>query len=200
MWRLLKKAKDLFSWFSFVWHIVGWLGLAAIVSGTAVTVVGVVGAVIKGLPWPFVLMAAYCTFVGMAYLAALPVFVKALGQQNIGTLGKIKPKIAPHYEAWKHVDQFTVREAAFLWTEREPNSGGSYTDVDAWVEAFCSSISNRKIDFIPSRITGELYDSLGSSQKQKEAAIKSERDNAKLWNFSFEKRSRKIRQATQLSS
>jgi hypothetical protein len=68
MWQVVKKAKDLFSWFTFVWHIVGWLGLAAIVSGLAVTFVGAVGAVLKGLPWPFVLMAAYCTLVGMAYL------------------------------------------------------------------------------------------------------------------------------------
>jgi hypothetical protein len=82
MWKWPKKAKDIFSWFSFVWHILGWLGLTAIVSGVAVAAIGVVGAVIKGVPWPLVLMAAYCTIVGMAYLAAFPIFVRALGSMG----------------------------------------------------------------------------------------------------------------------
>jgi uncharacterized membrane protein len=72
MWKWAKRIKDIYSWFGFVSTILGALGLTAIISGIGVTVIGVVGAVIKGLPWPFVLMAAYCTMVGMAYLAALP--------------------------------------------------------------------------------------------------------------------------------
>jgi hypothetical protein len=78
LWSIVKKAKDGLGWFNFAATVLGWLGLWTILSGVAITAIGVVGSVIKGLPWPFVLMAAYCTLVGMAYLVALPVFIKGL--------------------------------------------------------------------------------------------------------------------------
>jgi hypothetical protein len=148
MWKWVKKAKDIYSWFGFISNILGWLGLLAIVSGTAATIAGVAGAMIKGLPWPFVLMAAYCTLVGMAYLAALPIFIKALWP--VETADARRPqRVPPHYEAWKHVEKFTVYEAAYLWNDLEPNAKGNYTEVNAWVDAFCGAIRDGKLKFLP---------------------------------------------------
>jgi hypothetical protein len=153
MWKWAKRAKDIYSWFSFVSSILGALGLTAVISGIVVTVAGVVGSVMKGLPWPFVLMAAYCTLVGMAYLAALPFFIKAIvGLAPIpeGALSVKKREIVrPHYEAWKHLEKFTLREAAYLWIDLEPLAEKNNTEAAAWVEAFCGLIRSDKLAFIP---------------------------------------------------
>jgi hypothetical protein len=54
---------------------------------------------------------------------------------------------------------------------------GNYSDVNAWVEAFCSSITSGKLGFVPRRVEAVLYDALGTSKKQIEEAIKYQKDN-----------------------
>jgi hypothetical protein len=151
-WKLVKKAKELWSWINFIGHIVGWLGLGAIFSGIGFTGAGIVGAVMKGLPWPLVLMDSYCTLVGTAYLAALPILVRALKNiDNSTSSGAIRTKqepVRPYYEAWKHVEKFTVRQAAYLWVEMEPRAEERSTEVDAWIGAFCEAVRTGKIEFI----------------------------------------------------
>ena len=156
MW-LIKKLKDLWSWINFIWHIVGWFGLAAVATGLGVTVLSAVGAVIKGLPWPFVLMAAFCTLVATAYLAVFPAIYKALravAESAERDATKSLPKrIPPHYEAWKHVEKFTLAQAAYLWENLDPNTEDEPTEVPAWVAAFCSAIQEGKLQFEPKLIT-----------------------------------------------
>jgi hypothetical protein len=117
MWGLVTKAKNLYGWFKFIWAIVwgalGWFGLTSVISGLTVTAIGVIGAFFRALPWPFVLMAGYCTMVGMVYLSMAPLAFKVLIAARDSTKtnpaepsAPIKPAkqlIAPHYEAWKHV-------------------------------------------------------------------------------------------------
>jgi hypothetical protein len=152
MFWIVKKAKDFWSWISFIWHILGWLGGASLISGLAVTVIGVAGAMIKDLPWPIVIMAGYCTLVGVVYLSMAPMAFKALSaalqpKDNAGANQRILTR--PHYEAWKHVEKFTLVEAAYLWNDLEPKAKGNYTtQVQAWIDAFCAAIRTGELNFI----------------------------------------------------
>jgi hypothetical protein len=143
---IIKKVKDFWSWISFFGHIVGWLGLASVFSGVMVAAIGIVGAIIKGLPWPFVLMAGYCTLVGVVYLAMAPIAFQIL----IAVSRTNQPRfIRPNYEAWKHVEKFTLSEASQLWNELEPDVPGNYTsEVKAWIKAFCAAIRKGELGFI----------------------------------------------------
>jgi hypothetical protein len=159
VWGAIKRAKDLWTWVNFIWHIVGWFGLTTAVSGIGVTIIGVVGAMIKGLPWPFVLMAAYCTLVGVAYLVALSIFIPRLQNGSVAPSKSAKrAPVRPHYEAWKHVERFTLSDAAYLWNDLEPHSDGTYTEVNAWIDAFCGEIRKGALEFIPN-VSSEYYGS-----------------------------------------
>jgi hypothetical protein len=60
----------------------------------------------------------------------------------------------PNYEAWRHVDQLTVRKAAFLWCDLEPRISMT-KNVTAWYEALISAIKKNELDFIP-ELTGYM--------------------------------------------
>jgi hypothetical protein len=153
MFWIVKKVKDCWSWINFIWHVLGWLGGASLISGLAVTAIGVAGAMIKDLPWPIVIMAAYCTLVGVVYLSMAPMAFKALSaalqpKDNAGANQRIL--IRPHYEAWKHVEKFTLVEASYLWNDLEPKAKGNYTtEVQAWIDAFCAAIRTGELNFMP---------------------------------------------------
>jgi hypothetical protein len=107
---------------------------------------------IKDIPWPIVLMVGYCTLVGVVYLSMAPMAFKVLSaalqlkddtDTNQGILTR------PHYEAWKHVEKFTLSEAAYLWNDLEPHAKGNYTtEVKAWIKAFCAAIRKGELKFI----------------------------------------------------
>jgi hypothetical protein len=155
MFWIVKKAKDFLSWISFFWNILGWLGQTSLIFGLALTAISVAGAIIKGLPWPITLMAGYCTVGGVVYLSMAPTAFKALNaalqpKDNAGVNQRIL--IRPHYEAWKHVEKFTLLEASYLWNDLEPNAKGNYTtEVQAWIEAFCAAIRTGALNFISVR-------------------------------------------------
>ena len=55
-------------------------------------------------------------------------------------------KPPPDYEAWRHVDRLTLREAAFLWCDLSP--GPSIPpNVHAWFNAFSSAIQRGELPF-----------------------------------------------------
>jgi hypothetical protein len=149
----IKKAKEFWSWLNFIWQILGWLGIASLVSGMGITAIGIAGAVIKGLPWPIILMAGYCTLVGVVYLAMAPLAFKALSaalQKNDNSSANQSKVIRPHYDAWRHVEKFTLRQAAYLWVDLEPKaSGQATTKVQVWIEAFRAAIRQGNLKYIP---------------------------------------------------
>jgi hypothetical protein len=55
-------------------------------------------------------------------------------------------KPPPDYEAWRHVDRLTLREAAFLWCDLSPGPSMP-PNVQAWFDAFCSAIQRRELPF-----------------------------------------------------
>jgi hypothetical protein len=157
-WKWLKKVKDVYSWYSFASGIAGLTGISLIVSPVVALVVGVVGAAIKGVPWPITLMAGFCTLVAVIYLIALPIFIKS-------AIHSASPNIAdepirPHWEAWKHVEKFTVREAAYLLMNLDPSTHSKDPKIDAWMKALRAAIRTGDLDFINATKPGMV--SIGS--------------------------------------
>jgi hypothetical protein len=148
MSRLFKKAKELWDWIGLIWQVVVLLGL----SGLVVTVGSAVAAILKGLPWPLALMGAFCTLVATVYLALLPFAVRAYRELTALKVASSAGAALPvAYEAWRHVDNFTLREAAHLWIEREPTPGNATPEVDAWGNAFAAAIRKGELTFIHKR-------------------------------------------------
>ena len=55
-------------------------------------------------------------------------------------------KPPPDYEAWRHVDRLTLREAAFLWCDLSPGLSMP-PNVHAWFNAFSSAIQRGELPF-----------------------------------------------------
>jgi hypothetical protein len=145
-WKWLKKVKDVYSWYSFVSGIAGLTGISLIISPVVALVVGVVGATIKGVPWPITVMAGFCTLVAVLYLIALPIFIRAetrpLSEPNIAD-----EPMRPHWEAWKLHERFTVRDAACLLMNLEPDAADLQTPgVNAWIGALCAAIRTGELN------------------------------------------------------
>jgi len=156
MWRIIKKAKELSDWLSFAWSILGWLGLATLVTGLGATTIATIGTILKGLPWPIVVAVAWSMFVGTVNLIALPAIFIALSKPRTepnATSPKAQPIPPPVYEAWRHVEKFIVRDAARLWVGIDPSSGARTTEVDAWIEALCAAIRKGELNFIPTKLS-----------------------------------------------
>lgn len=196
VWGWLKKAKDLFSWYSFGSNVLGIFGLTGAVSGVAAIVAGVVGGVIKALPWPFVLMAAYCTFVGLAYVAVLPIIVGSIRKATdalsasasaaAAPMPAKKEPVRPFYEAWRHVEKFTVREAAYLWADIEPTSKVGSLEANAWIDALCGAIRTDKLQFIPKNEGlgfGDATRALGIALQKKNVDMSTEINRKDLIGF-----------------
>jgi hypothetical protein len=146
-WKWLKKVKDVYSWYSFSSGIAGLTGLSLIVSPVVALVVGVVGAAIKGVPWPITVMAGFCTFVAGAYLVALPIFIRA-ETRPVPEPNKAPQPIRPNWDAWKHVEKFTVRKAACLLENMDPTTHLHDPKIDPWIHALCAAIRKGEMKFI----------------------------------------------------
>jgi hypothetical protein len=142
--KLLTRIRDAFNWGLFAYRLV--VALAA--TGVLGAVGGGIWAVLIGVPLPIAIMAGYCTLVGAVYLAIAPLAYRALSRfsVDISVPTAPEPKAQPNYEAWRHVEQLTLRKAAFLWCDREP--GISMTkDVVAWLEALTAAVKKGELNF-----------------------------------------------------
>ena len=54
----------------------------------------------------------------------------------------------PNYEAWRHVHELHVRQAAFLWNELEPRMSQP-PKIFAWSSALQAAIKKGELDFVP---------------------------------------------------
>ena len=118
---LLKKLKSVVDWGGTVWTVLGWLGLASIVTGLLASAGGAVWAVIAGVPVPIALMAGYCTFVAAAYLALAPLIFRSLRRVQTVPAPPETRKVEPDWEIWWQRQFLTLRQAAMLWCECDPN-------------------------------------------------------------------------------
>jgi hypothetical protein len=153
--QIVKQAKGLYSWYSFGSAIVNWMVLG-LFSGVGVSVVGVTTAVIKGVPWSITLMAGFSTFIAVTCLAATPLLIKFAIQAMlpVSQPNKIPQPIRPHWDAWKHVEKFTVHQAACLFENLEPTTHPKDPKISAWMDGLCGAIRTGQLDFIPERAMG----------------------------------------------
>jgi len=71
---------------------------------------------------------------------------------------QVRPEPAtPNYQAWRHVEKFSVFQAAYLWVGREPRGGSLHPDALAWEEALCAAIRTGQMGFIPRRLKPGPY-------------------------------------------
>ena len=148
--QIIKKAKELFDWYSFGSAIVGAILLTGVFSGVSAFVTGVVGAVVKGVPWPLVLMAGFSTLLAIACLAITPLLIRAAmpAMQSVSEPNNAPQPITPNWDAWKHVEKFTVRNAACLLENLEPTIYLRDPKIDPWIHALCAAIRKGELDFI----------------------------------------------------
>lgn len=142
LWKWLKKIKDLYSWYSFGSTILGKVIPLGVVSSVGVFVVGVPAAIAKRVPWPITLMAGFFVLVAVAGLAASPLIIRTI------TPNKTQQPIRPHWDAWKHVEKFTVREAACLLENLEPLAYQNSPKIEARIVALCAAIRKGDLEFI----------------------------------------------------
>ena len=116
LWQLLRKAKELWSWYSFA------VGVGTLfISGVGLAVAGAIWLIKSGIPLPLALMAGYCTVVGAVYLAMAPFAMRALQRNRLGSKQSNKENSLPNYEAWKHVDTISLLQASRLWCDIDPS-------------------------------------------------------------------------------
>jgi hypothetical protein len=127
--------------------VIGWLGISAWVVGLASTVGGVGWAMISGIPGPFVLMAAFCTFTGAVYLALVPMVYRALLRVQASPA-----RTRPDPEIWRHLSTLQLYEAACLLADIDPDfqTADNPGDANGWCRALGEAIKAEEISRIPS--------------------------------------------------
>jgi hypothetical protein len=172
----LKKIKAGWGWARFIWGILGALGVTAAITGAAITVGGAIWAIILGVPIPVAIMAGFCSFVGTVYLTLMP--------WAWHVLRSIEPKqpvaeeeeedTTPNYTSLRHVDRFTLSEAARLWCDIEPTSRYGTPDIESWQAALKAAIRTGDLKIIPKdyhRETIEKNDPQWNTLVSKQALI-----------------------------
>jgi hypothetical protein len=177
MWRIIKSGKELSDWISFVWNILGWLSLTALISGLGATIIATVGAVVKQLPWPLVVAVAWSMFVGTVNLVALPAIFVSLRELRTAPNAPAQAAriVPPHYEAWGDVERFTVGDAACLWEDIEPRAGVWTSAVSARIEGLCGAIRKGELRFIPAKLDTPFD---GPTREEKAELIRQQQSNA----------------------
>lgn len=119
---------------------IGPFGLGAATVGTIISVSGAIWAVRLGVTYPIAIMAGYCTLAASVCLAFVPSMLsryETKSHQPVATTPSVS-------EAWKHVNTFSVSDAARLWCDVEP--GATVTqDVIAWARLLLEAIASGEL-------------------------------------------------------
>lgn len=150
--RLLKRLKEAVEWAVAIWHVLGWLGLAALATGVGAAIGGGIWAVVRGIPLPIALLAAYCTFVGAVYLAMTPMLFRAL---SVAPAGGRRHGPRPNFAEWRQVELLTLAQAASLWCGEDPHARITSSAVRTRLTIFYDAVKRRQLRLVP----GPGYDS-----------------------------------------
>lgn len=143
-WGLIRKAKELYSWYSFVVGV-GFL----MVTGVGLAIGAPVWLVKIGIPLPIAAVAGYCTFVGAVYLAMAPLANRALVRiANTTPSAKPKEDRRPNYPAVRLQHRYALGPVSRLWVDLDPRANATY-DSQAWYETLVSAIQQKKLGFAP---------------------------------------------------
>lgn len=101
-------------------------------------------AVVAGVPIPIAIMVGYCTLVGAVYLAMAPLAYRALAASPSNATQPVL-KNPPDYKTWSHIQMLSVRQAAHLWSEQDPNVLSDAPEVDMWANVLTDAIRRREL-------------------------------------------------------
>jgi hypothetical protein len=127
---------------------VGTIVAADVHLGLAAMITSAVGYLWIAVPVAF---AAIILFV-WGFLQTTASLYADLGNTSRTTISELEAalaqyqKPAPDYEAWRHVDRLTLREAAFLWCDLSPGPSMP-PNVQAWFNALSSAIQRGELPF-----------------------------------------------------
>jgi hypothetical protein len=116
LWSVIKRAKEVWDWFGLIWQIAGALSLTGIVVAVASTA----WAMVRGLPGPFILMGAFCTFVAALWLALAPLALRAFARASVSPVAK--DSLRPNYAAWRNRAYIHLGDAACLFADQTPTA------------------------------------------------------------------------------
>ncbi|HZD91395.1 MAG TPA: hypothetical protein VE224_14940 [Pseudolabrys sp.] len=120
---------------------IGPLGLGASAFATALAAAGAIWAIRLGVAYPIAIMAAYCTAVATIGLALV---ISLLPRAEEARPEQPAPDTPAVSAAWKHVNTFSVSDAARLWCDVEP--GATVTqDVIAWARLLLDAIADGEL-------------------------------------------------------
>jgi hypothetical protein len=86
------------------------------------------------------------------YLGTLPLIIAAARKITAEIQSSPPPQKKPprpNYKAWKHVEKFSIADAALLWEDIDPNADIRSISSDSWVDAFCAAVRKEDIEFVP---------------------------------------------------
>jgi len=127
---------------------VGTIVAADVHLGLAAMITSAVGYLWIAVPVAF---AAIILFV-WGFLQTTASLYADLGNTSRTTISELEAalaqyqKPAPDYEAWRHVDRLTLREAAFLWCDLSPGPSMP-PNVQAWLNALSAAIQRGELPF-----------------------------------------------------
>lgn len=148
--RILKWLKEAVEWAVAIWHVVGWFGGAALVTGIAAAIGGGIWAVLTGIPLPIAMMAAYCTFVGAVYLTMAPMAYRALAHNIAPEAAIAPPKL--DLKAWRQVKVISLNDAAAVWCGCDPHSRSKTSDVKTRLTIFLDAVRTGELTLV---VTGD---------------------------------------------
>jgi hypothetical protein len=163
MGKLIARLKFLVDWAGTVFLLIGWLGWTAVISGLLTTAVGVIWAIIIGVPKPIVIMAGYCTIAGTVVLAMAPLAFQAFSRMAAANVSQdaTAPR-KPNAAVWHHLPKFTLYQAACLLADITPASElNFYTlegDALAWQDALSAEMQSGQISYIATRSDVKMFE------------------------------------------
>jgi hypothetical protein len=134
--------------FAVVLIAIGTIVAADVHLGLAATITSAVGYLWIAVPVAF---AAIVLFV-WGFLQTTASLYADLSNTSRTTISELEAalahyqKPAPDYDAWRHVDRLTLREAAFLWCDLSPGPSMP-PNVQAWFNALGSAIQRGELPF-----------------------------------------------------
>ncbi len=144
MLGVLKRLKDYWDWAGLIWQLAGLFGLTGII----VTLVSTIWAAVRGLPAPFIMMGAFCTFVATVVFALVPLAYQAFIRQP-------KPLIADsnsasiNYEAWRNRADISLGDAACLFADLAPTAENrARADVSQYLGALIDAARSGEMEFV----------------------------------------------------
>jgi hypothetical protein len=144
MLKNLKLVKDLVDLVAYGWSLFTWLGIASIATAVTLSFAGSIWARVQGLPLSAAIMLGVCFF------AALLVIGLAFTRLVVPLFAPVRSKkVKPNYAAWRSVQEFTLRDAAVLWTNHEPRAGlATSPQAGAWLTALKGAVT--RMELLPS--------------------------------------------------